>query len=86
VISAALIVLVIRTRRPFFSSRPGNHLLTASLLIVAVTLLLPYTPLAGYLGFTPPPIAFLVVLAAIIAFYVATAEIAKRIFYSRTKA
>ena len=86
VISATLVVLVIRTRRPFFSSRPGNHLLAATLLIVAATLLLPLTPLAGFLGFTRPPFVFLVVLVAIIALYVATAEIAKRIFYSRMKA
>jgi P-type Mg2+ transporter len=86
VISAALIVLVIRTRRPFFSSRPGRDLILATLLIAVVTLLLPFTPLAGYLGFTPPPIVFLPVLAGIIALYVAAAEIAKRMFYSRMRA
>jgi Mg2+-importing ATPase len=86
VISATLIVLVIRTRRPFYSSRPGNHLLTATLVIIAVTLLLPFSPLAGYLGFTQPPFVFLVVLVVILALYVATAEIAKRIFYERMRA
>ncbi len=85
VISATLIVLVIRTRRPFFQSRPGNHLLAATLLVVVVTLLLPLTPLAGLLGFAVPPISFLVVLVAILVLYVATAEIAKRMFYSRLK-
>jgi Mg2+-importing ATPase len=86
VISATLIVLVIRTRRPFFQSRPGTHLLVATLLVVAVTLLLPWTPLAGWLGFTLPPISFLAVLVVILALYVAAAEIAKRMFYSRMKA
>ena len=85
VISATLIVLVIRTRRPFFQSRPGNHLLAATLLVVAVTLLLPLTPLAGFLGFSLPPLSFLLVLALILALYVATAEIVKRMFYSRMK-
>lgn len=85
VISATLIVLVIRTRRPFFSSRPGNHLLLATLAIVVVTLLLPVSPFAGYLGFTQPPFFFLIVLVGILALYVASAEIAKRIFYSRIK-
>ena len=35
---AALIVLVIRTRKPFFKSRVGLHLLVATLLFVAATL------------------------------------------------
>lgn len=85
VISATLIVLVIRTRRSFFRSRPGNHLIAATLLIVGAALLLPISPLAGYLGFTQPPLVFLVVLAAIMALYVATAEMAKRIFYTRIR-
>ena len=34
VISAALIVLVIRTRRPFFKSRPGKYLFWTTILIV----------------------------------------------------
>jgi P-type Mg2+ transporter len=85
VISASLIVLVIRTRRPFFQSRPGKQLAIATLLIVAVTLLLPLTPLAGPLAFVLPPPVFLGVLVVIVAFYVAAAEIAKRMFYARVK-
>ena len=45
VISASLIVLVVRSRRPFFKSSPGKYLLMATLLIVGVTLIFPYTPL-----------------------------------------
>ncbi len=83
VISASLIVLVIRTRRPFFQSRPGKHLLRVTLAIVAVTLLLPISPLAGPLALVMPPPTFLVVLAGILALYIATAELAKRLFYAR---
>ena len=39
VISASLIVLVIRSRKPFFKSRPAKYLLMATLLTVIVTLL-----------------------------------------------
>ena len=46
-----------------------------------VTLLLPYSPLGPLLGFTPLPPAFLVLLAGIIALYVLTAELAKKLFY-----
>jgi Mg2+-importing ATPase len=83
VISAALIVLVIRTRRPFFQSRPGKHLLWATLAIIAVTLLLPISPLAAPMEFVLPPPVFLAVLAGILLLYVLTAEIAKRMFYAR---
>ncbi len=85
VISAALIVLVVRTRRPFFKSKPGKYLFTATLLIVAVTLLLPFMPFAGIFGFTLPPLSFLVVLAGISILYIAAAEIAKKLFYARIR-
>jgi Mg2+-importing ATPase len=86
VISASLIVLVIRTRRPFYESRPGPHLLMATLAIVMATLVIPYTPLNGILGFTPMPSLFLGVLGAILALYIVAAELAKRAFYSRARA
>ncbi len=81
VISASLIVLVIRTRQSILKSKPGKYLLTATIAIVMVTLLLPYTPLAGLLGFQPLPIEFLLVLAAIVGLYILSAETVKRIFY-----
>jgi Mg2+-importing ATPase len=86
VISASLIVLVIRTRRPFYRSRPGRHLLMATLAIVMATLILPYTPLSGILGFTPVASPFLGVLGAILALYIVAAELAKRAFYGRVLA
>ena len=86
VISASLIVLVIRTRRPFFASRPGRALLMATLAVVAATFVLPYTPLGGILGLAPMPGSFLVVLGAILALYIVAAEVAKRAFYRRERA
>ncbi len=66
VISASMIVLVIRTRQSILTSKPGKYLLMATIAIVIVTLLIPYTPLAGLLGFQPLPIEFFLVLAAIV--------------------
>ncbi|HEX9146552.1 MAG TPA: magnesium-translocating P-type ATPase, partial [Candidatus Binatia bacterium] len=45
VISASLIVLVIRSRKPFFKSRPSKYLFVATILAVIVTVILPFTPL-----------------------------------------
>lgn len=81
VVSACLIVLVVRTSAPFYRHRPGKWLLLTTLLVAAVTLLLPYTPLAALLGFVPLPGRFYASLAMIIVGYVATAEVAKRLFY-----
>ncbi len=59
VISATFIVLVIRTRRPFYKSRPGKYLVIATAFVGLLVILLPYSPLAGLLGFTPLPPIFL---------------------------
>ena len=81
VVTASLIVLVIRTRKRFYQSRPSTPLLLATLAIVALTLLLPYTPLALLFGFVPLPAVFMLVLGGIMVFYVVVAETAKTIFY-----
>jgi Mg2+-importing ATPase len=83
VISASVIVLVIRTRRSFFRSKPGKYLLMATLLIVAVTILFPFTPLAGLLGFQPLPMVILLVIGIIVVLYIIAAEIVKGSFYKR---
>jgi len=82
VISASAIVLVIRTRRPFFTSTPGQYLILATLAVAATTLLLPYMPIAAPLGLTPMPLSFFLLLAAILAGYVLIAELVKQHFYA----
>ncbi|MDZ7359318.1 MAG: magnesium-translocating P-type ATPase [candidate division KSB1 bacterium] len=81
-VSAPLIVLVIRTRRPFFQSQPARSLLLATLVIVAVALALPFLPLGRLFGFTAVPLVFWLWLAAIVAAYLIAAEIAKKNFYA----
>ncbi|MBP1740488.1 MAG: Mg(2+) transport ATPase, P-type, partial [Deltaproteobacteria bacterium] len=83
VISASVTVLVIRTRKSFFRSKPGKYLLTATLLIIAVAIILPISPLAELLGFQQLPINILLVIGIIVALYVLAAEITKRFFYKR---
>jgi Mg2+-importing ATPase len=85
VISASLIVLVIRSRKPFFKSQPGRYLLIATLSIFIVTMILPYTPVASIFGFSPLPVTFLLSIGLIVLIYIFTAEIVKKIFYKRVK-
>ena len=85
VVSACLIVLVIRSRKPFFKSRPGKSLLLATLLTVVATLALPFTPLGAVFGLGPVPVSFLILLAVIVAGYIITAEMVKTVFYKNVK-
>ena len=85
VISASLIVLVIRSRKPFFRSRPGRYLLIATLSIAVITLLLPFTPLGTIFGFSSLPVKMYILLLLIVAVYILAAEITKKIFYKKVK-
>jgi len=83
VISASLIVLVIRSRGPFFKSTPGKYLLITTLLIVAATVILPFTLLGRLFGFESIPISVVIIMVAIVGFYLISGEVVKRIFYKR---
>ncbi len=85
VLSASLIVLVIRSRRPFFKSFPGKYLLIATLVIVGATLIFPFTPLGKLFGFTQPQLLVLVLMTIIVTFYIIAGEVVKGIFYKRAK-
>jgi Mg2+-importing ATPase len=85
VVSATMVVLVIRTRKPFFRSRPGKYLLLATVAIIIVTVLVPYTPLAYAFQFQPLSPYFLVAMFAIVGIYVAMAEATKKLFYKIVK-
>jgi Mg2+-importing ATPase len=83
VASASLIVLVVRTRRFFLASRPHLALVIATSAVVAATFVMPYTPLAGVLGFGPLHPLFLLALIGILVAYGLSAELVKRFFYRR---
>jgi Mg2+-importing ATPase len=85
VVSACLVVLVIRTRRPFFRTLPGKYLLAATAVVVLAVLVLPDTPLSSLLGFEPLPPAMLLAMLAIAATYGIAAEVVKRLFYGMTR-
>ncbi len=85
VVSAALIVLVIRSRRPFFKSRPSKYLFMATLFVVIGTLVFPFTPLGAIFGFSRLPMSFLLIVGIIIALYIIAAETAKTVFYRTVK-
>ncbi|MEO0137004.1 MAG: magnesium-translocating P-type ATPase [candidate division WOR-3 bacterium] len=85
VISASLIVLVIRSQKPFLRSRPGKYLLITTLSIVAATIIFPFTLLAGIFGFNLLPVSFFLFIGLIVLLYIITAEKVKKIFYRKVK-
>jgi Mg2+-importing ATPase len=85
VLTELLILLVIRTQRPFFKSMPGRGLLIAVLVVAVVTVLLSYSPLGQVLGLVRLPLAPVLALGGIAALYVLGSELAKRVFYARVR-
>ena len=85
VVSASLIVFVVRSSSSFFKTRPGDYLIATTLMVVAITLSLPFTPIAPILGFVPLPLSLIGLLLMIVMFYLSIAEIAKHIFYRLVK-
>jgi Mg2+-importing ATPase len=76
-----VIALVVRTRRPFFKSRPGTVLLASTLVLIALAFAIPYIPGAGVFGFAPLPLPLVAMIAATAAVYVACTELLKHRFY-----
>ncbi len=72
------VMLVLRTWRPFWRSRPAPALLWSSVAVAAVTVALPFSPLAGSLGLVPLPWPLLGGLVVLLVFYVVANEVAKR--------
>jgi Mg2+-importing ATPase len=76
------VVLVVRTRRPFYRSRPGRLLAWSTLAVMALTFAIPYLPFAAALGFVPLTATQLAALTAVTIAYVAATELAKWRFYA----
>lgn len=83
ILSAGVVVFAVRTRLPFTRSRPSRIMLAVTVMVALVTLWLPYSPLAGLLGFVPLPLPYLLVIFGVIALYFWSAEFAKRWFYRK---
>jgi Mg2+-importing ATPase len=78
-----VVALVIRTRRPFYRSRPGTLLIAATAAMVVVTFGIVVTPLATFVGFVPLSAPVLFAIAVVTLLYVGAVEVAKRGFYGR---
>ena len=80
-----VIALVVRTRHPFFRSRPSTLLLASTAAVAAVTLALPYLPFRALFGFVPLPAPLMLAMIGLTALYVVVTEAAKKSFYARPR-
>jgi Mg2+-importing ATPase len=78
-----LVLFVIRTSGNPFLSRPSRSLTIAVVAIVLAGMVLPYTPLAMPLGFTPLSPLFFLYLIAATGTYLLLVEIGKRVLMRR---
>ena len=78
-----VIALVVRTRRLFFLSRPGQFLWISTLIVSLATLVLPCTRFGQLFGLIPLPAWVMAALVVFTGLYVVAAEIAKKYFYRR---
>ncbi|QTE38871.1 magnesium-translocating P-type ATPase [Mucilaginibacter gossypii] len=85
VVSAVLIVLVVRTRLSFFKSLPGKYLSITTIAILLLVLMIPYSPLASIFGFVTLSWKYYMLMLATVTAYILSAELAKRWFYKKIK-
>ena len=83
VVSATLIVLVVRTKLPFFKSLPGRYLSLATVFILLLVMVLPVTPLSAWFGFVKMPLVYYSWMLFVVILYIGSAELAKRWFYKK---
>ena len=78
-----LVIFVIRTAGRPWQSRPGAGLALGVCACAATGAIIPFTPLAPWLGFTPPPPLFFAILVLMVVTYLGLVEVVKRWFYRR---
>lgn len=85
VISASLVVLIIRSKKPLVKSTPGKFLLITTLIVNIFVLAIPLTPVGPIFGFVVIPLTFYLSIGIIVLVYVLMAEVTKWIFYRLVK-
>jgi Mg2+-importing ATPase len=79
------ILLVIRTHKAFWRSRPSALLCWLALGVAVLAFATPYLPYANWLGFVPLPLSIMTGLIIITVLYLAVSEVTKSWFFARER-
>ncbi len=83
-ITQTVVIYVIRTTKiPIFESRPSKFLVFTSLAIMAVGLIMPFTPMANWFGFVKPSAKYFLILEAMVAAYLFLVYFVQKLYIKR---
>lgn len=83
-ISELLITFIVRTKHPFYKSKPGKNLIILSAIMFVFTIILPYTPLGSKVFMLNPiPTNIILPMIILIILYCLTVEICKKYFFRK---
>lgn len=77
------VLFVLRTRGPFYSSKPSWQITCISLVVIAATFAVLYSPVAGILGMEAVPLPMLTLVLTVVLTYLVATEVAKPFFWRR---
>jgi Mg2+-importing ATPase len=76
-----LVIFIIRTRGNPFLSRPHPALWIAATTVLAIAVIIPFSPLARFFGFISLPWSYFLALSVLVLMYLALAQLVKMRFY-----
>jgi Mg2+-importing ATPase len=76
-----VVMIILRTHRPFWRSKPGKGLLISTFVVAALILGLPFSGLAATFGFVPIPINILILIFLLTMIYATVNELLKRVWW-----
>ena len=78
-----MVLMVMRTHKPFYRSKPTPIFLYTSLTVEIFTIILPYTPLANAFSLMPVRFELLMILIGIAVVHIVVTELTKSWFYKK---
>lgn len=86
VLTEIIVLMLMRSQKPFFKSKPAPTLLYSSAIVATITLILPYlSPINKLLNIEPIKLPMLISLFGLLTLYVIVTEVAKCFFYKSGK-
>ena len=77
------VLFVLRTRGPFYRSKPSKWVVLTSVAVAIVAVVLPYSPVAGLLQLVSIPLPLLALVLLVTLGYLVATELLKHVFWRR---